>query len=219
MEQKTELMPLIHKGDDILVDARLLHKMLRVGKDFRHWINDRILDYGFEENKDFFRVTEPGRKQPRSSAPIDRKINGVKINYNVTLEMAKELAMIERNDTGRVFRRYFIAKEKEARILAIGGAPDPKDIFRQIKQETINGYSLFRFVDVMKQLGYSPYCGSNTRKSSYPNHFVKIGNALFITEAYAGHLFKSAMIIRSRKAVRAMQPVLQLDFGRPIELK
>ena len=86
MEKNTgiELMPLIQNGDEILVDARLLHKFLKAGKDFRHWIMDRIKDYNFEEGKDFLSIlTESSGGRPSKE-------------YALTLDMAKELAMVER---------------------------------------------------------------------------------------------------------------------------
>ena len=214
-------MPLIKKGDEILVDARLLHKMLKVGKDFRHWINDRIVDYGFKENEDFFRDANlaPGLKEPSLSNAHNRKKNGQKVEYTVTLEMAKELAMIERNEIGRMFRRYFIAKEKEAKALNIGASVDPSEVFGGIPSTTINGNMLYQFTPLMKQLGYSIRCGSKNRKDNYPNHFITIGHNIYVTTAYAIHLFKSALIVRSRKSVKAMQPVLGPDFGGSLQLK
>jgi len=226
MEKNTgiELMPLIQNGDEILVDARLLHKFLKAGKDFRHWIMDRIKDYNFEEGKDFFRTgNTPGSKTtqviPKHEKQTSQKgiKNGMQIDYHITIDMAKELAMLQQNETGRLFRRYFIQKEKEARDVNKFIAP-PSNVFAGLPKESINGHTLYQFAPLMKYLGYNSDT-ADARKKNYPNHFMKIGNLLFITEAYAGHLFKSSIILKSRRAIKAMQPVLSLDFGAPIGIK
>ncbi len=86
-------------------NARDLHSALQVGRDFSNWIKDRIEQYGFIEGEDYSPnlARIPGRRgQPR-------------IDYHLTLDMAKELAMIENNEIGRAVRRYFIQCEKALR--------------------------------------------------------------------------------------------------------
>lgn len=91
-----------------LVDARLLHRFLQVGKRYASWIVERIAEYGFVQDQDFLisqnRETKPGRGGDRRSK-----------DYHITLDMAKELAMVERNDKGREARRYFIECERQLR--------------------------------------------------------------------------------------------------------
>jgi anti-repressor protein len=85
------------------VNARDLHEFLEVGKDFSNWIKDRIEQFNFEENQDFIIFAESGEKgRPRQ-------------DYYLTLDMAKELSMVERNDRGKQARQYFIACEKNLR--------------------------------------------------------------------------------------------------------
>lgn len=89
----------------LLCDARELHKYLGVGKTFAAWIKARIAEYGFIENQDYIAIFQ------------NRKIGHGrgKIDYHLTLDTAKELAMVERNDKGRQVRRYFINCEKQLR--------------------------------------------------------------------------------------------------------
>lgn len=218
MEQNTgiELMPLIHKGDDIMVDGRLLHKALNVGTLFKDWIIGRIRDYNFEEGRDYFRA---GHIPASKNTQVSREVkNGLRVEYSLTIDMAKELAMIERNETGRMFRRYFINKEKEARHLALGMGT-PVDFFKQVPQTSINGAKLYQYTPLMRLLGYSTGSGCKNRRDLYPNHFMNIGNNIYVSEMYANHLFKSSLIVRSRKAVRAMQPLLSPNFGAPLQIK
>lgn len=87
-----------------LCNARDLHRGLGVGRDFTTWIKERIAEYGFTEIEDFIVAAAP---------PIRGAGNrGKRTDYHLTLDMAKELAMIENNDTGRKVRRYFIQAEE-----------------------------------------------------------------------------------------------------------
>lgn len=106
-----------------LVDARDLHQFLNVGRDFNTWIKSRIDDYGFAENSDFTcsPISGSGKNQGlnKFSPKLGKTSTGFfgghnRIDYHISLDMAKELAMVERNDKGRQARRYFIAMEKQA---------------------------------------------------------------------------------------------------------
>jgi anti-repressor protein len=99
----TELIKIEEKDGKRAVNARELHKVLCVGKDFSSWIKERISKYGFIENQDFEVFTEFG-ENPLGGRPSKE--------YALSIDMAKELAMIENNDKGREVRRYFIECEK-----------------------------------------------------------------------------------------------------------
>ncbi len=89
-----------------LVDARTLHAFLEVGRDFSNWIKARIFDYDFVENQDYvLTLAKKGERQ-----------NVIVHEYHLTLDMAKELAMVERSERGRQVRRYFIALEKRVLV-------------------------------------------------------------------------------------------------------
>lgn len=103
-----------------LVDARLLHAALESSQDFSTWIKRRIQKYGFEVNVDYLlhrtvgQVPNPGPTFP----PNGGKVFGRPAeDYFLTLDMAKELAMVERTPRGRQARRYFIACEQQLRQL------------------------------------------------------------------------------------------------------
>lgn len=99
-------------GEDLVqtVDARTLHSFLEVGKVFAAWITDRIDQYGFIENADYVVFSETG-KNPSGGRPAKE--------YAITLDMAKELSMVERNEKGKEARQYFIECERRAKN------PDP----------------------------------------------------------------------------------------------
>ena len=88
------------------VNARELHEFLISKQEFSAWIKNRIESYGFVENQDF--VTND-KVIICSKKPIKE--------YHISLDMAKELSMVERNQKGKEARQYFIACEKIARNL------------------------------------------------------------------------------------------------------
>ena len=89
------------------VSARELHEGLKVGRDFTTWVKGRISKYGFEENIDFtiVNLTPPNRGASWGG--------NNKLDYIITVDMAKELCMVENNELGRQFRKYFIECEKK----------------------------------------------------------------------------------------------------------
>lgn len=96
-----ELISLRYDEDRITLSARELHEFLEVGTEFRHWF-PRMSEYGFDEGVDFSPVIfdHPQNKQPTK-------------DYQITIEMAKEIAMIQRSEKGKQARQYFIQLEKE----------------------------------------------------------------------------------------------------------
>lgn len=88
------------------VNARDLHAFLQNGDKFTGWIKDRIDRYGFAEGTDFVSFSEISEK-PRGGRPTKE--------YALTIDMAKELAMVERNDQGKRARQYFIECERKAK--------------------------------------------------------------------------------------------------------
>jgi phage anti-repressor protein len=97
------------------VDARDLHAFLKVGRDFSNWIKGRIEQYEFLENHDFV-VFAGFDENPSGGRPSKE--------YALTLDMAKELSMVENNAQGRRARHYFIHHEKLARQMLAGAKPD-----------------------------------------------------------------------------------------------
>ncbi|EPS6939499.1 antA/AntB antirepressor family protein [Salmonella enterica subsp. enterica serovar Tennessee] len=91
-----------------IASARALHTALGVGRDFTNWIKGRIDQYGFIAGTDFIRVenlSTPKRASTKTRQQVEH-------DYLLSLNMAKELAMVERNEQGRAVRRYFIQCEE-----------------------------------------------------------------------------------------------------------
>ncbi|MDH3001570.1 hypothetical protein A1D23_13365 [Chelonobacter oris] len=97
----------------LLCNARDLHNFLQVQSDFNNWIKNRITDYGFVQGEDYIIVTERTAGRPHKE-------------YHITLDMSKELGMVERNEKGRQIRKYFIACEKQAQQPQQLALPEPE---------------------------------------------------------------------------------------------
>lgn len=101
----------------LAVNARDLHTFLEVGKRFASWIQERIGKYEFIENEDFILISQNWETKEEAisqNRKIGRGGDRRSIEYHLTLDMAKELSMVENNAKGREARRYFIAMEKKA---------------------------------------------------------------------------------------------------------
>ena len=109
----TQLIPLHSQtidGNAIeTVSARELHAFLESRQDFSTWIKKRIERYEFVENQDF--ITAPQKNGAEKSMTYDNWQG--RIEYFVSVGMAKELAMVENNDKGSQARKYFIECEKQ----------------------------------------------------------------------------------------------------------
>lgn len=89
------------------VNARDLHEFLEVQTDFKDWIARRIAEYEFTEGKDFCSFLS------ESSGGRRRK------EYAITLDMGKELGMVERTPKGKEVRQYFIECERKVIAKAV----------------------------------------------------------------------------------------------------
>ena len=112
-----------NKGER-LINARKLHDALENKRRFANWIKQRIEQYDFVENLDFIKrnnfVTVGNLKRPQ-------------IDYYLTIDTAKELCMIENNNSGKQIRRYFIEAEKRYRSIV----ENPRNIF-DIMHQALN---------------------------------------------------------------------------------
>ena len=98
----------------LTVDGRTLHSVLGVRRVFAAWIQGRIEKYGFVQGQDFEVFSNSG-KNSEGGRPSQE--------YTCTLDMGKELCMVENNEKGRIARRYFI--ECERRLLSAEPVENP----------------------------------------------------------------------------------------------
>ncbi|HAM9517545.1 TPA: phage antirepressor Ant [Escherichia coli] len=135
----------------LLCNARDLHAFLGVKKVFAAWITNRISEYEFIENQDYILLSNLG-KQTSGRGGHNRK------DYHLTLDTAKELAMVERNEKGRQIRRYFIECEKKLRSMQPAQQFTDEEIillcYMQVQMEKAQGISK-RLYPILKELNSS----------------------------------------------------------------
>ena len=98
-----ELIKITQHNGNSFISARELHKFLEVGKVFGAWINERIEQFGFIENQDYVVFSEIG-KNPKGGRPMKE--------YLLSIDMAKELSMLERNGKGEMIKPINTQKAK-----------------------------------------------------------------------------------------------------------
>jgi len=128
------------------VNARELHSWLGVGKFFANWIKDRIEKYEFVENLDYFITianSGNGLKTHKTGKIVDSKTGKIlPKEYVLSVDMAKELAMVENSEIGKKVRKYFIRVEGDFKQVMKIASQDPKLInqltskFTKTREET-----------------------------------------------------------------------------------
>lgn len=90
----------INENQEPIVNGRELHKALGVKTAYKDWF-PRMVEYGFNEGQDFCSIlSESTGGRPET-------------NHAIKLDMAKEIAMLQRNESGKKVRQYFIQVEKD----------------------------------------------------------------------------------------------------------
>jgi anti-repressor protein len=137
------------------VSGRDLHKFLDIGREFANWIKGRIEKYGFIENKDFYKMyyDQNGNNIPIAKSGNDdyQRVIGGRIEYVLTISMAKELAMVENNEKGREARKYFIECEEKFKAATLNNTLD-----KQIQLEKIRSEKWSSFAKVVENAPDSP---------------------------------------------------------------
>ncbi len=98
------------EGQIEAVDARDLHRVLRIGKDFSTWIKDQIIRAMLSENDDY-RIERTVFPQNGENHQGGRP----RIDYHLTLDAAKHVAMLAGTDEGRAVRQFLIDRDKKLR--------------------------------------------------------------------------------------------------------
>ena len=97
-----DLIKIENKDDKQLVNARELHEFLESKQQFINWIQNRIEKYGFVDGEDFLINL---LKTPEAGRPMKE--------YYLTINCAKEIAMVEGSNKGKQARQYFLECERK----------------------------------------------------------------------------------------------------------
>ncbi|MGO2147481.1 antA/AntB antirepressor family protein [Halomonas sp.] len=101
------MIPVFQSEEALLCNARDLHKFLELGRDFSTWFRNRIEQYGFVEGEDYITLEmmpgEGHKTIPQNGGALESITYAEnfgqqgRIDYHLTLDTAKELAMVENN--------------------------------------------------------------------------------------------------------------------------
>ena len=164
-----------------IVSAKALHKALGVGRDFSNWIKDRIDEYGFTSAIDYVLFDSPilanqstNFEQGEASWVTKRGGDRRSKDYGLSLGMAKELAMIERNEQGRAVRRYFIQCEEALQR----SVPEIAAQYRRQLKARIGAASLFKPMCAALEAARAEQ-GKQTSQNHYTNESNMIARIVF----------------------------------------
>lgn len=96
-----ELLRINYESEQPTVSARELHEGLEINTKFATWF-ERMCEYGFSEGNEFF--PKVGKTSEQGGRPS--------IDYQISIDMAKQICMIQRTDKGKQYRQYFLDLEK-----------------------------------------------------------------------------------------------------------
>ncbi|PHM24549.1 antA/AntB antirepressor family protein [Xenorhabdus budapestensis] len=130
IKQFSEMLPVSINnigGKEIqAISAKKLYEYLKVRRDFTTWLKDRIKKYGFVENSDY--IVLEGLNTPKQGSVNNTQFSPKQgktskggrpgSDYIISLNMAKELSMVERNEQGKAARLYFIECEEALQRIA-----------------------------------------------------------------------------------------------------
>ncbi|MEG3269942.1 phage antirepressor KilAC domain-containing protein [Streptococcus suis] len=151
----------VNDNQEPVVSGRQLHEALGVHSNYTTWF-DRMTEYGFVEGQDFLPNLEKSTGGRRA------------VDHIIKLDMAKEIAMIQRSDRGKQVRQYFIQIEKDfnspekimARALLLADkkvhqleaqieADKPKVLFANAVEASATSILIGDFAKILRQNGYN----------------------------------------------------------------
>ena len=181
-----------------LVDARELHRRLKVQTSFNHWFNRRVSEYNFDENKDYFTENQLLDKNDKKYPHRPRT------EYFLTIDMAKEIAMVERTEVGKEIRNYFIEMEKIAR----------KSLIKMPPSLNVYGKEALPYIEWLLLHQYSVTSGQYHRRiRKYPQHFHRTAEGKwYINREFAEALLQLRNGYQQLTKVQGLPQIVQLEL-------
>ena len=181
-----------------LVAARELHRRLKVQTSFNHWFNRRVSEYNFDENKDYFTENQLLDKNDKKYPHRPRT------EYFLTIDMAKEIAMVERTEVGKEIRNYFIEMEKIAR----------KSLIKMPPSLNVYGKEALPYIEWLLLHQYSVTSGQyHHRIRKYPQHFHRTAEGKwYINKEFAEALLQLRNGYQQLTKVQGLPQVVQLEL-------
>ena len=198
-----ELIKITEQKGIQLVDARELHRKLKVQTKFTNWFPRRVEEYKFDEGKDYF--TE-NQLLPKNGQKVFHR---PRTEYFLTIDMAKEIAMVERTEVGKMIRNYFIEMEKIAL----------QTIIKMPKSLNVYGMEALPYIEWLLLHNYSVTSGQyHARIRKHPQHFYKSSaGKWYINKAFAEQLLEICSSCEKLKEVKGLPQVHQVTLFEILE--
>lgn len=179
-----ELIPINESNGKRAVSARMLHTFLENKRKFTDWINQRIEQYGFVENQDFVSFHKFVKRETGATRVTE---------YAISVEMAKELSMVENNEKGKMARQYFIRCEEVAKK-------------KEVEKHSVSSKSINAKISWIKGVGDILHLNDNSKLSL----LKKIGDPLGLptpdyTKAIDQLLSATELLKRNNKEISAQK--------------
>ncbi|EHD0195352.1 phage antirepressor Ant [Campylobacter coli] len=166
-------------------NAREIFQFLNSEQEYSNWIKNRISHYNFIENQDYIIELVYTKGRPRKE-------------YYVTLDMAKELCMVENNEKGRQARRYFIECEK--RLKNIEAEQMQKLAFRQsLGYKSQLAQQKLKYENEIKALKYDLEQSKNNFKDKLNCILAKNGLYAFDFKTFKNYALKLEKMLKDLK--------------------
>jgi phage anti-repressor protein len=203
IEQPISIIP---NGDIFMVDARDLHRRLGVTSRFNDWIRNRIKEYGLAQGTDY--------------APLTKNLvnGGKQTDYYLSIDTAKELAMVERTAEGRKIRMYFIEIENEYRNKRLYGQRlNLTEIKRKVLTAKVNGRLIIEASKARSLMGFNSKSSLSYWRSKFPGLIIKYNGILMCAEEIIElWLLRSTLKDKSKFAdmISESKPILPANFNQ-----
>lgn len=151
--------------NELMVDAKELHKKLKVKTRFDMWMQRRIEDYEFQEGLDF--CTNLGKSTGGRPS----------IEYQLTTIMAQELCLLDNSEFGKAIRLYLLQTLKNSQ--------NKHHILEGLAYLVMNGRKLYHYRELQRLLNYSTKSSISNIRRKYADQLFMQGREAYVSEEYA----------------------------------
>lgn len=198
-----ELIKITETNGKRAVSARELHKFLEATERFSNWF-ERQLQYGFTENVDYV-----GCKQFNALA------NQELMDYALTIDCAKEISMLQRNEKGKQARKYFIEVEKNWKERQ--KSLTPAEMLLQQCQMLVEQERRLRDVEENQKSIEEKVSIIEAKTKTTPDYFTVVGYATLheidVNVKIASSLGRKAAMLCKKRGI-LMEEIPDPRFGR-----
>ena len=175
-------LKIIKKNKIECVSARELYEKLEIKSQFSHWF-ERMCGYGFIENEDYKKLVGQKKLTNNPKNPETEYTD-----YAVSVDMAKQICMLQRNEKGMQYRRYILDVErmfKEKQTLEYKQIRDKSKSVRNLFAESLNNHGIkenYEYINITRNMK-KPFGITAKKKDMTKSELTKITASEFLAEA------------------------------------